>query len=54
VLALRESNPGLVPCSGRDAFAGVNMPLVPSGETAGSLCHVQQSTVVKPESPSLL
>jgi hypothetical protein len=29
----------------------VNMPEVPYGVPAGSLCHVQQSTVVKPDIP---
>jgi hypothetical protein len=48
---LAESNPGSNPGSGRDAFAGVNMPLVSSGVSGGSLCHVQKSTVVKPDSP---
>jgi hypothetical protein len=51
VSALGESDPGLIPGSGRDAFAGVSMPLAPSGVSAGSLCHVQQRTVVKPDSP---
>jgi hypothetical protein len=51
VSALGESDPGLIPASGRDAFAAVNMPLAPSGVSAGSLCHVQQSTVLKPDRP---
>jgi hypothetical protein len=51
VSAFGESDSGLFPGSGRDAFAGVNMPLAVSGVSAGLLCHVQQSTVVKPDSP---
>jgi hypothetical protein len=51
VSALGESNPGSIPGSGRDAFAGVNMPLEPYGVPAGLLCHVQQSTVVKLDNP---
>jgi hypothetical protein len=51
VSALGKNNAGLIPGSGRDAFAGVNMPEVPYGEPAGSLGHVQQCTVVKPDSP---
>jgi hypothetical protein len=37
VSALDESNPGLIPGSGRDTLAGANMPLAPSGVTAGLL-----------------
>jgi hypothetical protein len=51
VLALGKSNPNSIPGSSRDAFAGVNMPLAPFGVSAGSLCHVQQKTVLKPYSP---
>jgi hypothetical protein len=47
---LGESDLGFIPGSDRDAFARVNMPLAPSGVPAGSLCHVQQRTVVKPDS----
>jgi hypothetical protein len=50
--ALIKSKPDSIPgSSGRNAFAGVNMPLAPSGVPAGSLCHVQQSTVAEPDSP---
>jgi hypothetical protein len=51
VSALGGSDPGFIPGSCSDALAGVNMPLAPSGVSAGSLCYVQQSTVVKPDSP---
>jgi hypothetical protein len=39
------SDPDAIPGSGRDAFAGLNMPLAPYGVLAGSLC-----IVVKPDS----
>jgi hypothetical protein len=45
-----KSDPGLIPGSSRDAFAGVNMPLAPTGVSAGSICNVQQTAVVKPDS----
>jgi hypothetical protein len=50
VSALGESNTGLIPGSGRDTFALLNMPLLPDRVPAGSLCYVQQSTIVKPDS----
>jgi hypothetical protein len=49
--ALVESDLGLFHSISRDAFTGVNMPLAPSGVSAGSLCQVQKSTGVKPDRP---
>jgi hypothetical protein len=49
VSALDKNDSGSIPGSGRGALARVNKPLAPSGVSAGSLCHVQQSTVVKPD-----